>query len=110
MSTERIALVTGGARGLGSTIVERLLADRYRVAGPDLRGPDTPHANVLDVHADLSSFEATASAVVRVQADLGPVSIVVHCAGYQHGGLLTQIDPADWHRVFSVNVDGARSI
>lgn len=103
--TERVALVTGGANGIGAAIVQRLRADGLSVASLDLTPAE--RAGVLDLECDVAEAASIASAVDRVRAELGPISVVVHAAAFQHRAPFDTLDPADWSRSFRVNVDGA---
>lgn len=103
--TERVALVTGGANGIGAAIVQRLRADGLSVASLDLTPAE--RAGVLDLECDVAETASIASAVARVRAELGPISVVVHAAAFQHRAPFDTLDPADWSRSFRVNVDGA---
>lgn len=103
--TERVALVTGGANGIGAAIVQRLRADGLSVASLDLTPAE--RAGVLDLECDVAETASIASAVARVRAELGPISVVVHAAAFQHQAPFDTVDPADWSRSFRVNVDGA---
>jgi NAD(P)-dependent dehydrogenase (short-subunit alcohol dehydrogenase family) len=103
--TERVALVTGGANGIGAAIVQRLRADGLSVASLDLTPAE--RAGVLDLECDVAETASIASAVDRVRAGLGPISVLVHAAAFQHRAPFDTLDPADWSRSFRVNVDGA---
>lgn len=103
--TERVALVTGGANGIGAAIVQRLRADGLSVASLDLTPAE--RAGVLDLECDVAEAASIASAVDRVRAGLGPISVLVHAAAFQHRAPFDTLDPADWSRSFRVNVDGA---
>ena len=104
-ATERVALVTGGANGIGAAIVQRLRADGLSVTSLDLTPAE--RAGVLDLECDVAETASIASAVARVRAELGPISVVVHAAAFQHQAPFDTVDPADWSRSFRVNVDGA---
>lgn len=103
----RVAIVTGGARGIGAAIAERLVADGLRVASLDILQPESPRAGVMDLPCDLGDPDAVAAAVDRVRAELGPALVVVHCAAYQVIAPFEQLDPGEWQRTFRINVDGA---
>jgi 2-hydroxycyclohexanecarboxyl-CoA dehydrogenase len=105
--TPRVALVTGGSRGIGAAIVERLLDDGLSVASLDIVAPEVARNNVLDVRCDLSDAEAVESATAVVRQELGVPSVIVHAAAYQHNALFAELERKDWDRTFRVNVDGA---
>lgn len=105
--TDRVALVTGGARGIGAAIVSRLRRAGLPVASLDMIEPASPREGVLEVRCDIADESAVASAVERVVAALGAPSVVVHCAAYQVVGSFDVLDSRDWQRTFRVNVDGA---
>jgi 3-oxoacyl-[acyl-carrier protein] reductase len=96
---ERIAIVTGGASGIGRASA-RLLADRgTRVAVFDVSAPDP---------VDVTDESAVNAAVARVRDTLGPVGIVVNCAGLPAGGGVDSDDYVQtWHRSLAVNLTGA---
>ena len=99
----KVALVTGGASGIGAATVA-LLRDRgARVASFDLResGAD------LDVVGDATSSADVDAAVERVERELGPLDAVVCCAGTGGDSLHTaDISDEEWRRVFALNCDG----
>ena len=107
VSPPRVALVTGGAQGIGAAIVARLRAVGVLVASLDLADPGTPRDGVLDLRCDISDPDAVAAALRRVEAELAPPAVVVHCAAFQRVAPFAELDPADWDRTFRVNVDGA---
>lgn len=103
----RVAVVTGAAQGIGAAIAAKLTATGHRVASLDLAEPHTPREGIVDIVCDITDPEAVSEALARTQADLGTVTVVVHCAAYQMQGAFDELDPRDWSRTFRVNVDGA---
>jgi len=111
----QVAVVTGGAQGIGFAVVQRLLAGAAKVAiwdsdphalkeaASNLAGKGTVHTVVADV-ADITSVEA---ACADTQAALGPVSILVNSAGIA-GANTTTVDypPQEWERIIRINLNG----
>src|SRR5438552_5880274 len=82
----RVALVTGGTRGIGASISKALKASGYKVAanygGNDAAAEKFKAETGIPVYKwDVSSFEACAEGVKKVEADLGPVEVLVNNAG-----------------------------
>jgi len=73
----RIAVVTGGNQGIGQAIARRLKADGCRVAVIDLKPPAIAEPEMAFVAADVSDFSQAAAAVSQVEAEFGPVDILV---------------------------------
>ena len=112
----RVALVTGGARGIGRAIAARLAADGAKVAIVDWADAGADTARELQettgrpttfVKADVSKEAEARAAVAAVETALGPVDILVNNAGITRDGLLLVMDEADWDAVLAVNLKGA---
>jgi 3-oxoacyl-[acyl-carrier protein] reductase len=100
----RIALVTGGASGIGAAAVER-----FRSGGATVAVLDQARAegDVLSIEGDVSHSAETDAAVERVVAELGGLDVLVNCAGIPGRSLRTLEVPDDeWERVFAVNTNG----
>jgi 3-oxoacyl-[acyl-carrier protein] reductase len=111
----RLAVVTGGANGIGQAIVRRLAADRYTVlfcdvdreGGPALAQELT--AAGLDVHftpADVSKVEDIANLAEVVRSLDGPVYAVVNNAGIFPRSPFLELSVEDWERVLATNLTG----
>jgi 3-oxoacyl-[acyl-carrier protein] reductase len=95
----RVAIVTGGASGMGQATVELLAGQGVRVAVFDLNG---------DVPVDVSDAVSVARGVAEVQRTLGPVDILVNAAGIGAGGRLDGDGYVEtWERTLAVNLTGA---
>lgn len=105
--TERVALVTGAARGIGGAIAARLRDDGHAVASLDIAIPEAPRDGILDLVCDVADADATAAAVAQVEDAFGPVSVLVHCAALQQMTPFAELTAAQWRATFAVNVDGA---
>jgi len=101
----RVALVTGGASGIGAAIAGRLHSEGARVGSIDIGG--TPPGGVLALVADVSDTAQIAAALARTEAELGPVDVLVCAAGIP-GASLSTVDVSDeeWRRVMSIDADG----
>jgi len=105
MSSDRVVLVTGGNRGIGRAIAERFVADGYRVA-VTTRSGEGPEGT-LTVHADVTDAAAVDAAFTQVEAELGPVEIVVANAGITRDTLLLRMTEDDFDTVIATNLGGA---
>jgi acetoacetyl-CoA reductase len=106
----RVAFVTGGTRGIGRAITERLAADGYKVAagysGNDEAAKQTAdELGVMVVKGNVGSFEDCQRAIAQVEAELGPVDVLVNNAGITRDGMLHKMTPEQWSQVISVNLD-----
>jgi 3-oxoacyl-[acyl-carrier protein] reductase len=105
MSTDRVALVTGGNRGIGRAIAERLIVDGHRVA-VTARSGSGPEGS-LTVRADVTDSATLDAAFTEVESALGPVEIVVANAGITRDALLLRMTEADFDDVVATNLGGA---
>ena len=100
-----VAVVTGGASGIGAAVVTRLLEGGARVAVLDLNVTGANPA-AFAVTADVSDSASVTAAIDSVATELGGIDIVVNNAGIGAQGTIETVDDAEWARVFSINVTG----
>jgi 3-oxoacyl-[acyl-carrier protein] reductase len=115
--TPRVALVTGGSRGIGAATVAALAAAGHKVAltySSDSTGAErtvkdveTAGGEALAVKADASDRSSVDAAFTQIEATFGPVEILVSNAGITRDGLLVRMSDDDWEAVRSTNLDGA---
>jgi 3-hydroxybutyrate dehydrogenase len=107
----RVALVTGGGKGLGAAIAARLAGDGFRVAilGRDRIALErvAKETSAFSAEADVADAASLARAVQRVREACGPVSILVHNAGIAVSAALRDTTDEDWDRTMAVNVRSA---
>ena len=105
----RVAIVTGGTRGIGAAIAKALKAAGYKVAanygGNDEAAQKFKAETGIPVYKwDVSSFEACAAGVKQVEADLGPVDVLVNNAGITRDAQLHRMKPEQWTAVINTNL------
>ena len=105
----RVALVTGGTRGIGAAICKALKAAGYAVAatygGNDEAAQKFKQETGIAVYKwDVSSFEACAAGVKQVESDLGPVDVLVNNAGITRDGMFHRMTPEQWNAVIGTNL------
>ncbi len=105
MSSPRTVLVTGGNRGIGFAIAESFLAQGHRVA-VTARSGEGP-AGSLTVRADITDTASVDAAFAQVEAELGPVEVVVANAGITKDTLLMRMSEEDFTSVVDTNLTGA---
>jgi 3-oxoacyl-[acyl-carrier protein] reductase len=94
-----VALVTGGSRGIGKAIAERLEEDGFNVA--------TLGRTSGDVQADVGDPESVEAAFKEVRERFGPVLVLVNNAGERQDGLAIRMSAEQWESVIHTNLDGA---
>ena len=93
-----VAVVTGGASGIGAAVVELLRDKGFKVVIADLNAPGPP--------TDVSSDESVTALAERVAAEHGRCDVLVNCAAVVAVGDVCTVSEEDWHRTFDVNVTG----
>jgi 2-hydroxycyclohexanecarboxyl-CoA dehydrogenase len=107
----RVAVVTGGASGIGLGAAHALAADGQRVAVLDLNGAAAKTAaaelnQAVGIEVDVADRASVDAAFARVRAELGPVEILVTSAGIESFDALADITAAKWDRILAVNLTG----
>jgi 3-oxoacyl-[acyl-carrier protein] reductase len=115
MAEPRVAIVTGGARGIGAATARRLVTDGLRVAVVDL-DEAAARASAADIGrsggraegfaADVADPAAVTDLVERVVATLGPPTVLVNNAGVTRDNLLFRMTEDDWDTVMAVHLRG----
>ena len=95
------ALVTGGSRGIGAAIAQKLRGDGFNVATLSRNG------NGSDVKADVADADQVANAFDEVRERFGPVVVLVNNAGVREDGLAIRMSADEWERVVDINLNGA---
>ncbi|MFM9376210.1 3-oxoacyl-ACP reductase FabG [Gordonia sp. VNK21] len=116
MTTQRVAIVTGAARGIGAQVARRLADDGHAVAVIDLDQAASQKVadeivaaggKAVGVGADVSDEAAVVAAVDKVAAELGAPTILVNNAGVIRDNLLFKMSVDDWNTVMAVHLRGA---
>jgi NAD(P)-dependent dehydrogenase (short-subunit alcohol dehydrogenase family) len=100
-----VAVVTGGASGIGAAVARQLMAAGARVAVLDLNA-DGADEGTLAIRTDVGDDESVRAAIAEVEARFGGIDIVVNNAGIGAQGTVEDNDDAEWARVLSINVTG----
>ncbi|MFE3193676.1 3-oxoacyl-ACP reductase FabG1 [Nocardia sp. NPDC059240] len=103
--TSRSVLVTGGNRGIGLAVAQRLLADGHKVAVTH-RGSGAPEG-LFGVKCDVTDSESVDRAFTEVEAHQGPVEVVVANAGIVDNTLLMRMTEDSFSKVIDANLTGA---
>jgi len=109
----RVVLVTGGGSGIGASIVAAFVGQGAKVAFLDIDRESSGRLadelqlrgrGALFIHCDLTDIDALRSAVGRVRAELGPISVLINNAADDSRQKITDVTPESWDRALDVNL------
>jgi acetoacetyl-CoA reductase len=118
----RVALVTGGVGGIGTAICKRLAADghfvvaNYAIPGTEERWQQAMAAAKLNgtqaalAFGDVTDFDAMGEMVRKVEADHGPIAVLVNCAGITRDSTFRKMTLEQWRAVLSTNLDSVFNV
>jgi acetoacetyl-CoA reductase len=107
----RVALVTGGSRGIGAAISKALKTAGYKVAA-NYAGNDEAAAafkaetGIPVFKWSVADYEACAAGIAKVEAELGPIDVLVNNAGITRDAMFHRMTPAQWKEVIDTNLSG----
>lgn len=102
----RVVLVTGGSRGIGLATARAFAAAGHRVAVTYRSAPPTDADGLLCVPCDVTDPEQVEAAFTAIEAELGPVEVLVSNAGVTHDGLFVRMGEEDFSSVVDTNLAG----
>lgn len=107
----RVALVTGGSRGIGEAISKKLKAEGYEVAatyaGNDEKAAAFTEATGIKTYKwNVADYDASKAGIAQVKADLGPIDVVVANAGITRDAPFHKMTPEQWKEVIDTNLTG----
>jgi acetoacetyl-CoA reductase len=107
----RVALVTGGSRGIGAAISKALKAAGYKVAANYAGNDDAAAAFKAETGIpvfkwSVADYEACAAGIAKVEAEVGPVDVLVNNAGITRDAMFHRMTPAQWKEVIDTNLSG----
>lgn len=119
--TQRIALVTGGTGGIGTAICRELAKAGYSVVAnyypPEQQQAEAwlaeQQADYPQIHiaaADVTDFASCAEMVKSIESELGPIDVLVNCAGITRDKTLKRMTPEQWHAVIDTNLSSAFNV
>jgi acetoacetyl-CoA reductase len=106
----RVAVVTGGTRGIGAAVAKALAAQSYRVAAT-YHGNDeaaakfTAETGIKTYKWDVADYESCVAGLAQVARDLGPVEVLVNNAGITKDGMFHKMTPEQWYGVINTNLN-----
>ena len=112
-----VALVTGGIGGIGTEISKKLSKNGYTVVATTFNKKIEKSDEWIAEHksngfefsveeADVTDFDACAEMIKKVEETVGPINVLVNCAGITRDGFLKNMDESKWDAVLSTNLDG----
>ena len=111
---KKVALVTGGAKGIGSAIVKRLVNDGYKVAFTYNNSEEKANALANEFGEDCKAYKlditdscAVKNVVDDIEKNFGEITILVNNAGVAEQALFTDITDEMWHNMIETNLSGA---
>lgn len=107
----RVALVTGGSRGIGEAISKKLKEDGYTVAATyagndEAAAKFTAETGIKTYKWNVADYESSKAGIAQVEADLGPIEVVVANAGITRDAPFHKMTPEQWNEVIDTNLTG----
>jgi acetoacetyl-CoA reductase len=118
----KVALITGGVGGIGTAICKRLAKDgtfvvaNYAIPGSEDKWSGAMKAAGLNgsssalAYGDVTDFDAMGVMVRKIEAEHGPISILVNCAGITRDSTFRKMTPDQWRAVMSTNLDSVFNV
>jgi len=112
----KIALVTGGGRGIGKEITLELARAGVSIAVMDVKFPNDESiadeikeigSEAVEIEADVSNFDSVSESIEIINDTLGPINILVNNAGITRDNLLLRMSKEEWDKVININLTGA---
>ena len=118
---KRIALVTGGVGGIGTAICKRLAQDGLFVVANAIPGTEDRWQKAMGAaglnggssalaFGDVTDFDAMGAMVKKIEAEHGPIDILVNCAGITRDSTFRKMTPDQWRAVMSTNLDSVFNV
>lgn len=103
----RVAIVTGGSKGIGASICEHLSANGAKVYSLSRSIPENGNSNVTYKQCDVSNFEDVQTIISDIHKEAGSIDILVNNAGVTKDNLIMRMNEKDWDTVIDINLKSA---